>query len=104
GVKSFWKSTTSRASTPRIFAPSMSASNDHARRLGELLLDPAEAVNMTAPGKVKAAVLVPLYLQGDDLTVVFTRRPADMRRHAGEISFPGGRQDPGEELRDTALR
>jgi 8-oxo-dGTP pyrophosphatase MutT (NUDIX family) len=82
----------------------MTASNDHARRLGELLLDPAEAVTMTAPGKVKAAVLVPLYLQDDDLTVVFTKRPADMRRHAGEISFPGGRQDPGEELRETALR
>ena len=82
----------------------MTKSNDHARRVGELLLDPAEAVNMTAPGKVKAAVLVPLYLQDDDLTVVFTKRPADMRRHAGEISFPGGRQDPGEELRETALR
>jgi 8-oxo-dGTP pyrophosphatase MutT (NUDIX family) len=82
----------------------MTKSNDHARRVGELLLDPAEAVNMTAPGKVKAAVLIPLYLQDDDLTVVFTKRPADMRRHAGEISFPGGRQDPGEELRETALR
>ena len=82
----------------------MTASNDHAERLGGLLLDPAEAVNMTAPGKVKAAVLVPLYLQDDHLTAVFTKRPADMRRHAGEISFPGGRQDPGEELRETALR
>jgi 8-oxo-dGTP pyrophosphatase MutT (NUDIX family) len=82
----------------------MAASNDHAQRLGGLLLDPAEAVEMTAPGKVKAAVLVPLYVQDGELTAVFTKRPADMRRHAGEISFPGGRQDPGEELRETALR
>jgi 8-oxo-dGTP pyrophosphatase MutT (NUDIX family) len=82
----------------------MAASDDHAQRLGGLLLDPAEAVHMTAPGKVKAAVLVPLYMQDGELTAVFTKRPADMRRHAGEISFPGGRQDPGEELRDTALR
>jgi 8-oxo-dGTP pyrophosphatase MutT (NUDIX family) len=80
------------------------ASNDHAEQLGALLLDPAEAITMSAPGKVKAAVLIPLYLQDGDLTAVFTKRPADMRRHAGEISFPGGRQDPGEELRDTALR
>jgi len=48
-------------------------------------------------------VLVPLY--GDPLTAVFTERRADLRRHAGEISFPGGRQDePEEDLRATALR
>ena len=36
---------------------------------------------------------------------MFTERRADLRRHAGEISFPGGRQDePDEDLRDTALR
>jgi 8-oxo-dGTP pyrophosphatase MutT (NUDIX family) len=82
----------------------VAASNDHVQRLGGLLLDPGETVEMTAPGKVKAAVLVPLYVQDGALTAVFTKRPADMRRHAGEISFPGGRQDPGEELRETALR
>ena len=36
---------------------------------------------------------------------MFTRRRSDLRRHAGEISFPGGRQDIEEEdLRQTALR
>src|SRR5215212_8813574 len=82
----------------------MTASDDQTPPLGTLLLDPVEAVEMTAPGKVKAAVLVPLYRQDGDFTAVFTKRPADMRRHAGEISFPRGRQDPGEELRETALR
>jgi len=82
----------------------MSLSDDYAGRLGGLLLDPADAVRMNAAGNVNAAVLVPLYVQDGELTAVFTKRPADMRRHAGEISFPGGRQDPGEELRDTALR
>ncbi len=82
----------------------MSLPDDYAGRLGGLLLDPADAVRMSAAGKVNAAVLVPLYVQEGELTAVFTKRPADMRRHAGEISFPGGRQDPGEELRDTALR
>ena len=58
---------------------------------------------MDAPGTKDAAVLVPLY--GDPLTAVFTERRADLRRHAGEISFPGGRQDePDEDLRLTALR
>ena len=57
---------------------------------------------MDAPGTKDAAVLVPLH--GHPLTAVFTERRADLRRHAGEVSFPGGRQDEGEDLRTTALR
>ena len=56
---------------------------------------------------VHAAVLVPLYLaaEADGPHVVLTRRRGDLRRHAGEISFPGGRQDPEDaDLKDTALR
>jgi 8-oxo-dGTP pyrophosphatase MutT (NUDIX family) len=69
----------------------------------QYLLTPEQAAAMDAPGHKDAAVLVPLY--GDPLTAVFTERRADLRRHAGEISFPGGRQDhPGEDLRSTALR
>lgn len=36
--------------------------------------------------------------------LVLTERRHDMRRHAGEISFPGGRADPGEGLVECALR
>jgi 8-oxo-dGTP pyrophosphatase MutT (NUDIX family) len=69
----------------------------------EYLLTAEEAAAMDAPGSKDAAVLVPLF--GDPLTAVFTERRADLRRHAGEISFPGGRQDePDEDLRLTALR
>jgi 8-oxo-dGTP pyrophosphatase MutT (NUDIX family) len=69
----------------------------------EYLLTPEEAAAMDAPGSKDAAVLVPLYRE--PLTAVFTERRADLRRHAGEISFPGGRQDhPEEDLRTTALR
>jgi 8-oxo-dGTP pyrophosphatase MutT (NUDIX family) len=51
-------------------------------------------------------VLVPVLLAAPpEPCVVLTRRRADLRRHAGEISFPGGRQDPGDAtLIDTALR
>jgi 8-oxo-dGTP pyrophosphatase MutT (NUDIX family) len=71
--------------------------------LEELLLSPEEAAELDAPGSKDAAVLVPLH--GDPLTAVFTERRADLRRHAGEISFPGGLQDePDEDLRMTALR
>src|ERR687883_437052 len=58
---------------------------------------------MDAPGTKDAAVLVGR--RGEPLPAVFTERRADLRRHAGEISFPGGRQDePSEDLRETALR
>jgi 8-oxo-dGTP pyrophosphatase MutT (NUDIX family) len=73
------------------------------RAVREYLLTPEQAAAMDAPGHKDAAVLVPLYR--DPLTAVFTERRADLRSHAGEISFPGGRQDhPEEDLRTTALR
>jgi 8-oxo-dGTP pyrophosphatase MutT (NUDIX family) len=74
-------------------------------QLNEVLLSPEEAAALDAPGKTDAAVLVPLYLEAGGLVAVLTERRADLRRHAGEISFPGGRQDePDEDLRRTALR
>lgn len=56
-------------------------------------------------GESEAAVLVPLYVRDEELHAVFTKRREDLRRHPGEISFPGGRRDhPDEELAITALR
>ena len=76
-----------------------------AHRLRAVLLDPEAAAALDVHGRIDAAVLVPLYLKDGDLHAVFTRRRDDMRRHAGEISFPGGRQDEDEsDLRRTALR
>lgn len=59
---------------------------------------------MDVHGRTDAAVLVPLFVADGELHAVFTKRREDLRRHAGEISFPGGRQDEGEDLRATALR
>jgi 8-oxo-dGTP pyrophosphatase MutT (NUDIX family) len=57
-------------------------------------------------GRTESAVLVPLYLdEREQLHAVFTKRRDDLRRHPGEISFPGGRRDPGDaDLTETALR
>ena len=60
---------------------------------------------MDAHGRTEAAVLVPMFGHPENPGLVFTERRADLRRHAGEISFPGGRQDhPDESLLTTALR
>ncbi len=73
--------------------------------LRELLLEPDAAAAIAVPGKTAAAVLIPLYVDGGELHAVFTKRREELRRHAGEISFPGGRQDPEDQsLVATALR
>jgi 8-oxo-dGTP pyrophosphatase MutT (NUDIX family) len=73
--------------------------------LSSLLLRPEEAEAMSAPGGTDAAVLLPMYGHPDRPGLVFTERRLDLRRHAGEISFPGGRQDHADEgLIGTALR
>jgi 8-oxo-dGTP pyrophosphatase MutT (NUDIX family) len=73
--------------------------------LRRVLLSPDEATSLEVHGRTDAGVLVPLYVEDGELHAVFTRRRDDLRRHPGEISFPGGRYDEGEsDLRVTALR
>jgi 8-oxo-dGTP pyrophosphatase MutT (NUDIX family) len=59
-----------------------------------------------AAGKVtRAAVLIPLLLKNDGLSVLLTQRTDHLHDHAGQISFPGGRMDSGDlNPHDTALR
>ena len=51
-----------------------------------------------------SAVLAPLYEHDGEVWVVLTRRSWHLRSHRGEVSFPGGRQEPGETLWEAALR
>ncbi len=81
-----------------------SASSSLTDALRGVLLDPAHATTLPVHGRTEAAVLAALYVEHGELHVIFTRRRHDLRSHPGEISFPGGRRDAGEGLRDTALR
>jgi 8-oxo-dGTP pyrophosphatase MutT (NUDIX family) len=75
------------------------------RDLATLLLSTAEAAAMEARGGTEAAVLLPLYGWPEEPGLIFTERRGDLRRHAGEVSFPGGRQDTADaDLAATALR
>jgi len=52
-----------------------------------------------------AAVLVPIVIRSSGLTVLLTRRTAHLRDHGGQVSFPGGRCEPGDDDPEaTALR
>jgi len=73
--------------------------------LERVLLEPADAVTLDVRGRTVAAVLVALFAQDGELWAVLTRRREDLRRHPGEISFPGGRRDLTDpDLQATALR
>ncbi len=68
---------------------------------------PPDASAADTSSQIPAAVLVPLAIasEASEPRVILTRRRGDLRRHAGEISFPGGRQDADDaSLSDTALR
>ncbi len=53
----------------------------------------------------RAAVLVPILVEGEDARVVYTVRKDDLADHAGQISFPGGSIESGDgSLMETALR
>jgi 8-oxo-dGTP pyrophosphatase MutT (NUDIX family) len=76
-----------------------------ADRLSRVLLTAEAASTLEVSGRTDAAVLVALYPDQGRLHAVFTKRREDLRRHAGEISFPGGRRDDTDpDLQATALR
>jgi mutator protein MutT len=56
------------------------------------------------PGSRRSAVLVALFDDGAGAEVVLTRRAWHLTNHKGEVSFPGGRMDPGETPEQTAVR
>jgi 8-oxo-dGTP pyrophosphatase MutT (NUDIX family) len=56
-------------------------------------------------GRIAAAVCIPISESGGELEAWVIRRPAWLRHHGGEFSFPGGKTEPGDaDLQATALR
>ena len=75
--------------------------------MSDLVAPLSEAAAPIAPAFSEAkisAVLVALFDGPAGAEVLLTRRSMQLRHHRGEISFPGGRLDPGETPLDTALR
>jgi 8-oxo-dGTP pyrophosphatase MutT (NUDIX family) len=58
-----------------------------------------------ATALIAAAVLVPIVIHPEGLTVLFTQRTAQLKSHSGQVSFPGGRAEPDDPSPEfTALR
>jgi 8-oxo-dGTP pyrophosphatase MutT (NUDIX family) len=57
------------------------------------------------PAATAASVLVPIVAHPEGLTVLFTQRTTHLKAHSGQVSFPGGRAEPGDASAEfTALR
>jgi 8-oxo-dGTP pyrophosphatase MutT (NUDIX family) len=53
----------------------------------------------------QAGVVAPLFVKEKELWVLFTKRSKNLETHRGQVSFPGGAQEDGDEnLMQTALR
>jgi len=76
-------------------APRVEAGPDKTQLRGDHDLNP----DFYEPGRAltAAAVLVPVVARDKGLSLLFTRRTEHLTDHAGQISFPGGRIDPGDE-------
>ena len=66
---------------------------------------PPTTLGAVPSGTQESAVLAILYEEAGEIHVILTRRSPLMRHHAHEMSFPGGRRDPGDAtLWSTAVR
>lgn len=72
----------------------------HRAEITDLLSDERFA---TAERTAEAAVLIAV-TDGDEPGIILTQRPRDMRDHPGQVAFPGGKVDPGENAIEAALR
>ncbi|WP_375289357.1 CoA pyrophosphatase [Qipengyuania sp.] len=72
----------------------------HARDVGELLSDRRFA---DAGRTADAAVLIAVTDRSDP-GVILTQRPRTMRDHPGQVAFPGGKLEAGEDAVTAALR
>lgn len=63
-----------------------------------------EPSKLRMPDMHSSAVLIPILTDGGDHRLLFTQRSQSLRHHPGQISFPGGRVEPGERPWLAALR
>ncbi len=65
---------------------------------------PSRLASAGRPDSRQAAVLVPLYVDGGQLWTLLTKRAEELPHHRGQIAFPGGGREMGEDLWSAALR
>ena len=78
--------------------PVETAWRDH----GDFLLNPGIVPYLESLHLKDAAVLVPVVDSGEDASVIFTQRTSHLRKHSGQVAFPGGAVDPEDRSIEVA--
>lgn len=87
-----------------ILPPEFDAARDWLATRLDTVRHPASGDIAVHDETTPAAVLVPIVMHADGPTVMFTKRTEKLSRHAGQISFPGGRMELDETPEAAALR
>lgn len=72
------------------------------REHGDSLLNPGVIPHLEGMALRDAAVLVPVVDDGEEARVIFTKRTASLRKHSGQIAFPGGAVDATDDGPEAA--
>tara|TARA_B100000780_G_scaffold89179_1_gene61488 strand:- start:1110 stop:1784 length:675 start_codon:yes stop_codon:yes gene_type:complete len=83
-----------------IFSIKNEISHDYfdklAIRTDENINQNEKIINFLDKKLIRAAVLVPIIFDGDKCSILLTHRSAELKDHANQISFPGGRIDEND--------
>lgn len=89
----------------RAMAQALTVHPESWRENGDAKLNPATIAHVEGMSLKDAAVLVAAIDEGEDARLIFTRRTAAMRKHSGQIAFPGGAVDATDrDIEEAAAR
>ncbi|MCT7663408.1 CoA pyrophosphatase [Shinella kummerowiae] len=89
----------------RAMAQALTLGDETWREHGDSLLNPSVIPHIEGMALRDAAVLIPVVDDGEEARVIFTQRTATMRKHSGQIAFPGGAvDDEDEDVEAAAMR
>ena len=86
----------------RAASQMMTLGEESWRDHGDSLLNPGVIPHLEDMKLRDAAVLIPVVDDGAEARVIFTKRTATLRKHSGQVAFPGGAVDDGDEDVETA--
>lgn len=87
----------SKAHIRESLAPQACSADEEMLLIGHAPPNALEQLRASLPAmRVPAAVLVPLVERAEGLSVLLTQRAETLKDHAGQVSFPGGRMEPGD--------